>query len=289
MKLEVRSPLALLLLWTALISSAAAVQADDSGPPAGADSRDQQIWERFVKNEQKAGVSDRGLSTPSGPAVTGDYSSTYYPQSGGQQGTIVVPQTFMPPVYQRPLELYSNPQPGDFSFNPRQSTWFSPGGYGQQLPGLGQPGWSLGQLAGGLGNSVPSLGLSSLMRGFTGGGVPLGGPGGMPGGSALGGFGAWSAYPNNGANFGNAWHPANSMNDMGAMGRPAVYQLQPSKPSGNYYAPSTVDSTASGSYYAQTSPSTLPVTVPQSEPGPRDYWGPQGNPFGNAFNTQPPH
>lgn len=285
MSVRVRSPLALLFSLTAL-SAVAPVHADD-GAPVGADARDQQIWERFVKSEQKAGAADRGLSAPSGAAVTGDYSGNYYGQAGGQSGTIVVPQTFMPPVYQRPLELYSNPQPGDFSFNPRQAgAWY--GGSGQQMPGLGQPGWSLGALGGGM----PSLGLSSLLRGFTGG-SPLGGFGGIPsvpGVSSMGGYGGWSPFPGGGgASFGNAWRPANNMYDMGNMGRPAVYQLQPSKPSGNYYAPSTVDSTASGSYYAQTSPSTLPVTVPQSEPGPRDYWGPQGNPFGNAFNTQPPH
>lgn len=269
MKLEVRSPVAVLLWMVAFPAGVTAVWADSSSPPAGADARDQQIWERFVNQERKAGATDRGLSSPSGPAVTGDYSSNYYPQP---QSTIVVPQTFMPPVYQRPLELYSTPQPGDFSFNPRQSV-----GYGRSL-GLWQPGWSpstLNNLTGGIGGGLPSLGLSSLLRGFSGGG-------------ALGGFGVPSV-PGGCYNFGNAWRPANNMNDMGSMGRPAVYQLQPSKPSGNYYAPSTVDSTASGSYYAQTSPSTLPVTVPKNEPGPRDYWGPQGNPFGNAFNTQPPH
>ena len=57
-----------------------------------------------------------------------------------------------------------------------------------------------------------------------------------------------------------------------------VFQNGPSKASGNYYSPSTVDPTASGSYYANTGPRVLPV-IQAPKSGTSDYWGSQGNPF----------
>ena len=57
-----------------------------------------------------------------------------------------------------------------------------------------------------------------------------------------------------------------------------VFQNGPSKASGNYYSPSTVDPTASGSYYANTGPRVLPV-IQAPKSGTSDYWGNQGNPF----------
>jgi hypothetical protein len=69
-------------------------------------------------------------------------------------------------------------------------------------------------------------------------------------------------------------------------GTQSVVQTAPSKPSGNYYAPSSIDPTASGSYYAQTGAAMYPVASPSSAP--KDYWGSMGNPFGNVTNTPSP-
>jgi hypothetical protein len=64
---------------------------------------------------------------------------------------------------------------------------------------------------------------------------------------------------------------------LGALTVPGVWQTAPSKPSGNYYAPSTVDTSASGSYYATTTPAQTPMIAPQKPI--TNFWG-SGSPFG---------
>jgi hypothetical protein len=55
-----------------------------------------------------------------------------------------------------------------------------------------------------------------------------------------------------------------------------VIQLEPSKASGNYYEPSTVDTTSSGSYYASGTPALVPsMRINRS---PDTYWNDSSNP-----------
>lgn len=64
---------------------------------------------------------------------------------------------------------------------------------------------------------------------------------------------------------------------LGALTAPGVWQTAPSKPSGSYYAPSAVDTAASGSYYATTTPAQTPLIAPQKPI--TNFWG-SGSPFG---------
>lgn len=67
--------------------------------------------------------------------------------------------------------------------------------------------------------------------------------------------------------------------------RTKVIQTGPSKPSGNYYSPSTADPTASGSYYASSGPRALPV-MPAQPPPAKDYWGEGGSPLPEGFQSR---
>lgn len=266
-----------LLQWQLLPAAAQA--------PAGSDARDQQIWERFVKNEQKIGGTDRtsGMLPAQPQASVGPDGGM-----GAAPGqTFIIPSS-MPPIYQRPVEFFRQN-------SPNCASGYCPGwslGLGGGMPtgGLGSLG-GLGNLGGfgGLGG-LPSLAASSLLRGLAPGqayaGYSMGAGGsalypGLAPGAMYPGLAPTGMYP--GSSFGNAWRSSG----IGDMGRPAIYQTAPSKPSGNYYAPSNIDSTASGSYYAQTGPT--PAQVIQSAPEPTNYWGPTGNPFGNQWNAQPPN
>lgn len=55
-----------------------------------------------------------------------------------------------------------------------------------------------------------------------------------------------------------------------------VIQTGPSPSSGNYYQPSTAAPGSSGSYYASGKPWQLPAQIQNT---PKDYWGPDGDPF----------
>jgi hypothetical protein len=248
--------------------------------PAAADADDAQIWARFASPEQNLQGSDR--SGQSSPAITG---SLMQPHENTQPGLLFVPAA-PTAVHQRPLELIRQAAPGDFNWN-----W--PTAYGT-------PGWSLGLGGlsgfGGLSNlplgtgGLPSLTASGLMRGFGSAGVPYGsfapGAGGFypsPYGSA-GGFYPATA-PACGGNFGCAWRP-NTMGQIGQMGRPQFYQVEPTKPAGNYYQPSTLDPAAAGNYYNGTGSAYTPVI--QSPPAQQDYWGAGGNPFADAINKPVP-
>lgn len=83
----------------------------------------------------------------------------------------------------------------------------------------------------------------------------------------LGGlYGGLRAVP--GGTFGPAYRQG--------MGGPMIIQTGPSPSSGNYYQPSTPSGSGSGSYYSSGTPWQTPVI---SNPGQKDYWGPDGNPF----------
>jgi heterogeneous nuclear ribonucleoprotein F/H len=161
------------------------------------------------------------------------------------------------------------------------------GGYG--LGGYGLGGYGLGGLGfGGYGLGYGFMPSPLAFGAF--GGLGAGSFGGMGGMGAMGMFSPYNYgfYCNPG--FGSIMMGAfgNSLNrsGLGEVGRAKFIQTAPSKASGNYYAPSTVDTSASGSYYATGQPASQ-IVVPSNGNQPKDYWGNEGNPFGDKVNSVP--
>jgi hypothetical protein len=135
-----------------------------------------------------------------------------------------------------------------------------------------------------LGNGFLTPGYTPLLGGFGfspwrsyayGGflpGLPVYRSFGMPAFGGFGGFGVFNGFGGFGG-FGNPFGMGTRLTTN------RVFQSEPSKASGNYYQPSTVDPTASGSYYASSGPTVIQASP--AEPLPKDYWGPSGNPFDN--------
>jgi hypothetical protein len=165
-------------------------------------------------------------------------------------------------------------------------------GYGGPfIAGLGYG----GSLYGGLRSGYGPVGALApfAVNSFFGHGIGYGGwnRGGWAYGNPwFGGFGSGFGLLGGGSQFspyGDGWG--------GGMAS-RVVQEEPSKASGNYYAPSTVDTTASGSYYAQTDGSTIqvPMKQPQTDSSywgknssSSSYWGGSGNPFPKDLNSVP--
>ncbi|HEY9717292.1 MAG TPA: hypothetical protein V6C69_07485 [Trichormus sp.] len=194
---------------------------------------------------------------------------------------------------------------------------FVPGfGGGGFVPGFGGGGFVPGFGGGGFGYGAPIAGWGRGFGGWGGGG--FGGWGGRslawggtgygagfyPGlGGYGGGFGRYGGLGGFAPGFGGgAWGWGNPgmgaamMGAAGAMGGSGNHSMfggatviddTPSKPAGNYYAPSTPNPSAAGNYYARTGSSVAyPVQMP-STTGPKDYWGPAGNPFPKDIMSTP--
>lgn len=135
---------------------------------------------------------------------------------------------------------------------------------------------------GGYGGYVPGFGLGI-------GGLGIGT--GLGFGGGLGGFGGYPGYgwgfgsPASGALMMGAFGNRMNSSNLGGLNHTRVTQTAPSPASGNYYAPSSVDPSASGSYYAQTGTAVYPM--PKQSSGSSDYWGSTGNPFGKDLNSVP--
>lgn len=140
-----------------------------------------------------------------------------------------------------------------------------------------------------------SGGLAPYGSGYWGGwGGPRGGWGtpyayGGPGmcGGGLWGAGPWGWY---GGGLGAAALGASAAfgaggAQTGVVTPTTVIQTAPSKPSGNYYAPSTADPAASGGYYATTAPAAIPM-IPQKRPV-TNFWGSPGSPLPKDINSVP--
>jgi hypothetical protein len=205
------------------------------------DSLQQSWWMQFKQKEstQKA-TNPAGNNTSAAPFTS---TST----TGGAGSSEVVAGAVQKGYFTVPAYFGSQPQPYerpvDVVRTPAARGWGSPlVGLTSMLPipglGFGNPfGWGMRSGWGGMGS------------GWGLGGIGLGW-GGM--GSSCGGWG-WGG-------------PAT-----------AAWQTAPSKPSGNYFAPSTIDTSASGSYYATTTPALTPTF---SQPKPiTNFWG-SGSPFG---------
>ncbi|MDX2105371.1 MAG: hypothetical protein SFY67_03125 [Candidatus Melainabacteria bacterium] len=82
-------------------------------------------------------------------------------------------------------------------------------------------------------------------------------------------------------------HHANQK--LGTLSEGPVMQSAPSKASGNYYSPSSTDSSSSGSYYASDTPSYVPAPKPYSTGD--NFWGGSSagssSPFPKDLNKTP--
>jgi hypothetical protein len=144
------------------------------------------------------------------------------------------------------------------------------GGFGNGIGGFGP---SLGGL--GFGGFGPGMG--GFGPGFGGFGPGFGGFGPGFGGMGFGGFGGgFGGMGFGGGNFGGA--------PNGVLTPTRFSQSAPSKPSGNYYEPSNIDTTASGSFYASGAPAMTPIM--KTGDSPKDYWGAGGNPFADQMDKK---
>jgi len=223
-------------------------------------------------------------------------SPSPYPRILGKQGYSIVPSYFstQPEPFKRPEETIL-PKAGF------DSTYDSTGLFASTLPWLGGYGgypysWWGGPW--GYGGWLGSPSTWGALNPYSTGGLAGGGwglPWGYGGwgpyysgrayGWGLGGGPWWGYSPGLGALAAGALSGAFDDDRRGHVGPARVIQSGPSKPSGNYYAPSNVDPMASGSYYATTSPAITPTFT--ADPHPKDYWGGGSSPFGSDLNSVP--
>lgn len=235
----------------------------------------QQWWmPKQVRLKQK----DSAVSQPAPPASRGDSepSQTFAPtpqihtqesKDKSNDQPFVVPAYFasQPEAYVRPTETFRAPMGGFGNFGPGiigspfGGNWGGGllsgfGGLSAYRFGFGSP-WSAGGMGlSGLGSGLGWRGFNRGWGGGWGGGWSGWGFGGM-GPGTLGGLG--------------------SLRSTGVFSS-AVIQSAPSKASGNYYAASTVDPTASGSYYATGAPALTPAIRVKTSPD--SYWDDSSNP-----------
>ncbi len=260
------------------------------------DFKDQFQWDRYTCGEQ-TNFTSKGGNDPVPARVRRQQmeaamarAKAKTPDASVPVGSFQVPSWVVTqaPVFQRPTEIINNyPRTdstiyaGSTFITPLASaytgfagSWAAPycGGGSRALSFASS--WAPGGWGGyGYGWGAPNLGatlaLAGAARNFAPG-IGYGGWGGY-GGYGGGGYGFSPTLAGLGFRRGPICDP----------GGGKVFQSGPSKASGNYYQPSTVDPSASGSYYASTGPSQ--VLIGPSEPPPKDYWGPDGNPFKNQL------
>ncbi|HEY9680753.1 MAG TPA: hypothetical protein V6C86_04155 [Oculatellaceae cyanobacterium] len=229
------------------------------------------------------------------------FGNSYYGYGGGfPLGGLAAPG-IVPPIGALGLGYGSYSRYGGWTGN-----WGSWGGWGRGGLGWGYggPGW------GGYGTGYGAPGFGGFINnGYGGWGGALGGfnsgyfgnpftsgsmTNGYWGGYGMSGFGGYG-YSGFGCFGGLGFGGGTS---LGLTQPSHVVQTEPSKASGNYYAPSTVDTTASGSYYAQTSGTAvqLPAKRPSTnsnywkQDSNSNYWGSGGGsstPFGKDLNSVP--
>lgn len=150
------------------------------------------------------------------------------------------------------------------------SYWGSPGA------GLGLGGFRSTMTMG-----IPNYGYSGLGTGW-GAGVPYGNYGGWGSYPGMGWGGAYSPFYSPGGYGMSRMHAANQK--LGTLNSGPVIQSAPSKASGNFYSPSSTDSSASGSYYASDTPSYVPAPKPYSTGD--NFWGGNSG-SGSSSNSNP--
>jgi hypothetical protein len=274
------------------ITSALAVLYACQTLPAGAQNLEQSWWLKFKQQ-----------TTSSKPPVAATTTVAVPDDTNSQPSYFTVPAWFgaPPKPYERPTELFRSPSTTfDTTSTATTSSYlgmpllgsYGPLGWGGYSPWLGRgllP-YAGGYAGLGIGNLLP---YGSPYTGFSPGAfmglsavpsaLPFAGYGwGTPG--ILGfGYGGWGSpffgSPGSSALMMGAFGGRNNSSHLGEWTPPRVMQTAPSKASGNYFAPSTQDTSASGSYYASSTPAQMPM-VPVRKPT-TNFWGPSGNPFGN--------
>jgi len=224
-----------------------------------------------AKAEPEASDRNRLFDQTSQPSAASMVNSDSSNQaSGSEEEPFVVPNWFatQPQPYTRPTEIFRYPYNSDVG--PRwcgNGSWWPSFGWGSRLPSLGWGGWRVGLGWGGWhsrlgwGGWSPSVGWGGWRVGL--------GWGGWHSGLGWGGWSGWGyGLPGCGSGLG-------SLRSTGTFST-RVIQTEPSKASGNYYAPSTVDTTASGSYYASGTPALVPAM--RIKKSPDSYWDEKSNP-----------
>jgi hypothetical protein len=219
--------------------------------------KDSQLQPEPPPESDKAVTTSKELFSQSGenifsPLLDSDRTNA---SSDNDKELFVVPNWFstQPQPYTRPTELF------------RSSYGMGAYGAGRLFPPLG-----------GFWGGGPAWGWSRLGTPYWGGYTPFSG----------GWFGAgiysspfWGATS---GLWGRAWSGLGFGSNLGSLRSTgafstAVIQSEPSKASGNYYAPSTIDTTASGSYYASGAPALTPAMRVNKSPD--NYWDENSNPI----------
>ncbi len=236
-------------------------------------------------------------------AFAGDFSgNTVFTLPQGSlvpQGSWVQAPKYTPPTVTTTTSTGSNSTnlqgPGIFSFGspammpvlpvvPALPYFGGIRGMGMGLPYYGGMGSSFGGFGGGYGGYVGNYG------GWGNSGYGSGWGSGLGNGYGLGGYG-WGGYASplmSPSGYGMMrTHAANQK--LGTLSEGPVMQSAPSKASGNFYSPSSTDSTSSGSYYASDTPSYVPAPKPYSTGD--NFWGGNSsggsNPFPKDLNKTP--
>ncbi|MGH9551807.1 MAG: hypothetical protein ACRD3W_20645, partial [Terriglobales bacterium] len=96
----------------------------------------------------------------------------------------------------------------------------------------------------------------------------------------------WGSFAGSGG-WGYGGSAFGGIRPSGRLSSTRVIQTGPSPAAGNYYAPSSVDPSAAGSYYAQTGTAVYPISQPSTTNQAKDYWGSNGSPFPKDINSTP--
>lgn len=280
-----------LLLLLAGVCQTQAVDAQSSS--------EEDEWRRYQNHESGGGYTrHRRLHTDQSASSFQTQAKTNSSNSASNSNFNVPVWISQPtPSYQRPIEMIlpgrNSTNPNDFSNNPGLFSYGYPPAWNSGLYG-----WNSRPFFNSYGAFSPAYRWSNAWNNVGYGGFfPHYSPAFAPVAPYLGTFGGFGGiYPPTlplatGVPFGL---PGTASFMFGSYGNPygfggfgsnrrttsgnRVFQSAPSKASGNYYQPSTSDPSASGNYYASGN-SQVVVPLSPSEPPPKDYWGPNGNPF----------
>lgn len=250
--------------------------------------KSQENWLRYSNWEHRATIKVKPPSSKSDSVgAAADEKKLPLPDHPGSKtvegGQFTVPGWAFQSTQatQRPAEIILGAESFGSSSNRLGLAAF--GGY-TYPPFFGGSSWRYNGAAGWGRSWGPGFGCWGSGYGAIGPGFGAWGPGF---GSMGSGFGSWGSSWSHGHGFGLGWGglagpafgvPFAGMGSGFRQSRlgPTVIQTGPSPASGNYYQPSTGDSSASGNYYASGTPWQVPVNGPSN---PKDYWGPEGNPF----------
>ncbi|MBI4534029.1 MAG: caspase family protein [Candidatus Melainabacteria bacterium] len=241
----------------------------------------QSWWTQFQKKESANQPQIASLNSTTTNGINDTKSSTTQSCPGSssmEAGCFTVPAWFasQPKPYERPTEVFRSP-----NLSSLNNTTSGLNAFKATLPlvtaGSVSPfGWGYWGIPYGVGysgyfthhpGSLPGMGI------------------GMPytWGYGWGGPFSWYVNPVAGALWAGSF--GHVTGNLGVVTPTHVFQSAPSKPSGNYFAPATADSTASGNYFATTAPAQTPLIAPKRPI--TNFWGPSGSPFKQGTEASP--